>query len=257
MYFFSLLAPYRLDLVTKVWECVCISKESIQEDPKGRYRHEIAYDENFIYVLGGGTSEVAYDLEIIPAFDLKENKWTQIKTKPDPLLPESGYPEPRKCHSCIQYDTENGVEVVIAGGYYDDQRFFSDIWKLNLKTFQWTLFQSTELPYRLYFHDAATSGNGLMYIFGGIKMNTLNSNNSNNNNNNDNHSNSNASTSTRTNDIHRMWVTIPKLSEMCWDALLYYNPSIPKLERSQLLQAGIPPRYVDRAVRGQNVVFDF
>lgn len=234
-----------------------ICKNSIRDDPKGRYRHEIAYDDNFIYVFGGGTSEEAYDLETIPAFDLKHNKWIQIKTKPDPKVRAPGYPEPRKCHSCIQYNTDDGIEVVITGGYYDDQKFFNDIWKLNLRTFQWTIFQSTTLPYPLYFHDAATSGNGLMYIFGGIKIINRNVNNTSNNNYNNNNINTNSSTSSRTNDIHRMWVTIPKLSEICWDALLFYNPSIPNLERSYLLQSGIPSKYVERAVRGQNALFDF
>lgn len=209
------------------------------DDPKGRYRHEIAYDDQYIYVFGGGTSDVAYDLETVPAFDIKKSKWITIKTRPDANAKLPGFPQPRKCHSCIQYDTPNGIEVIIAGGYYEDQKFFKDIWKLNLRTYQWQLFQATALPQPLYFHDAATSGNGLMYIFGGIGVSN------------------DLISSARTNDIYKMWTTIPKLSEMCWEALIHYHPQMPKMNRGELLEAGIPPKFAERAVRGQNVLIDF
>lgn len=143
----SLCEPNRLDLVTKVWEIVHICRASNMDDPKGRYRHEIAYDDHYIYVLGGGTSEVAYDLENLPAFDLKKSKWITIKTKPDPDA-KFGYPQPRKCHSCIQYDTPNGIHVIIAGGYIGDDRFFDDVWRLNLRTYQW---QYVRFSY--YYHE--------------------------------------------------------------------------------------------------------
>lgn len=190
-------------------------------------------------MLGGGTSEIAYDLETVPTFDIKQSKWISIKTKPDPNAKEPGYPEPRKCHSCVQYETSDGIEVVIAGGYFEDQKFFKDIWKLNLRTYQWRQFQTTTLPQALYFHDAATSGNGLMYVFGGIGVN------------------SSLTSSARTNDIYKMWTTIPKLSEMCWEALVHYYPQMPKLEKTQLMEAGIPPKYAERAVRGQSIIIDF
>lgn len=236
---FSSMSPHRLDLVTKIWESVYICNPSNSDDPKGRYRHEIAYDDQYIYMFGGGTSEVAYDLENIPAFDIKQSKWLTINTRPDPNAPLPGVPEARKCHSCIQYDTPNGIDVIIAGGYYEDQRFFNDIWKLNLRTHQWQLYQTAKMPQPLYFHDAATNGNGLMYIFGGIAVNR------------------DATTSARTNDIYKMWTAIPKLSEICWDALIHYHPHLPLLNRGQLLEAGIPPKFAERAVRGQSHLIDF
>lgn len=211
-------------------------QSSNPDDPQGRYRHEIAYDDNHIYVFGGGTSEIAYNLETIPAFDLKQSKWISIKTKPDP---KSGiYPEPRKCHSCIQYDTPDGIDIIIAGGYFEDQKFFKDIWKLNLRTYEWKKYHAT-MPKPLYFHDAATSGNGLMYIFGGISVGN------------------DLMTSSRTNDVYKMWTTIPKLSEICWEAVVHYYPHISKLEKVELFQAGIPPKFAERAALGQRVALDF
>lgn len=203
------------------------------DDPKGRYRHEIAYDEQFIYVLGGGTSTVAYSLEQLPAFNMELGKWEYIKTKPDPMAPLPGIPNARKCHSCVQYKTDSGdIELVIAGGYYEDSQFFNDIWKLNLTTFRWHLYRSATLPYPLYFHDAATSGNGLMYLFGGIEVRDeqlLNK--------------------TRTNEVYKMWVTIPKLSEISWNALLTYHPKLPLASRNLLCAAGIPQKFVNRIDR--------
>jgi len=129
--------------------------------------------------------------------------------------------------------------VIIAGGYFEDQKFFDDIWKLNLRTYQWQLFQATSLPRALYFHDAATSGNGKMYIFGGISVGEQ------------------PGTSVRINDIYKIWTAIPKLSEICWEALVHYHPDIPKYERHQLLEAGIPSKFADRAIRGQTIYPDF
>lgn len=238
-YFFYSYQFHRLDLLKKVWESVYICRGSSPSEPKGRYRHEIAYDNNYIYVLGGGTSDSAFDLEIVPAFDLRLNKWISIKTQADPSVKLPGYPAPRKCHSCVQYETPNGIEVIIAGGYFEDQRFFDDIWKLNLRTHQWQLFQTTTFPRALYFHDAATSGNGKMYVFGGISVGE------------------GLENSTRINDIYKIWTTIPKLSEIAWDAVIYYHPDLPNRERTELLELGIPPKFANRAIRGQTIFPDF
>lgn len=222
------LTNFRLDLIARSWECCYVCNENIRDDPKGRYRHEIAYDENYVYILGGGTQSQSFDLETIPAFSFSENKYIFVKTKPDTNTDTNGgYPEPRRFHSCIQHTTEDGVEVVIAGGYKSQDRFFDDIWKLNLRTLQWRRFAQTKLPYALYFHDSATIGNtGCMYIFGGVTGNGL-----------------------RTNDLMKMWVKIPKLSEICWEALVHYYPRIADKDKSELLKSGVPPKYAERAVR--------
>lgn len=224
---------YRLNLFTKHWECIYMCRNDIRpDDPKGRYRHEVAFDGNAIYVIGGGTSDIAYALDEIPTFCLRTNKWKTIKTLPDDRIISNnnpGYPGARKCHSCVQQTNSNGdIEIIITGGYHDDQKFFSDIWKLNLKTFQWRLFKTASFQNSLYFHDAATSGNGLMYVFGGIEVQPI------------------TSTTIRTNEIYKMWTTIPKLSEICWEALLHYQPNLPTLKKSSLLQLGIPKTFVNR-----------
>ncbi|CAD7014793.1 unnamed protein product [Ceratitis capitata] len=226
---------HRLNLRTRVWECVYICRPEIREDPEGRYRHEVVYDGHYIYVLGGGTSTLVYDLQRIPAFNLKMKRWDYFATLPDRSSQENatfsgqgaGYPKPRKCFSCVQHTKYNGeVEAFITGGLQGDQVYFSDIWRLNFTTKQWTLIQTAQLPKPLYFHAAAHSQNGCMYIFGGIEYDIKHS--------------------RRCNDLYKMWMTIPKLSEICWEAVLHYTPNLKMTSYTQLLKMGIPLSFAQR-----------
>lgn len=67
-----------------------------------------------------------------------------------------------------------------------------------------------------------------MYIFGGIEYNEV------------------QRDMRRRNHLFKMWMTIPKLSDICWDAITYYNRNLHKFDRATLLNAGIPQRYVNR-----------
>lgn len=50
----------------------------------------------------------------------------------------------------------------------------------------------------------------------------------------------------RRNDLFKMWMTIPKLSDICWDAITHYNHNLHRFDRATLLSAGIPDRFVNR-----------
>lgn len=51
----------------------------------------------------------------------------------------------------------------------------------------------------------------------------------------------------RTADICRMWLKIPKLKEICWEAILFYWPTLPYAHsRYVMLEAGIPSEFLDR-----------
>ncbi|TMW47610.1 hypothetical protein DOY81_007309 [Sarcophaga bullata] len=222
---------YRLNLITKVWENVYICRPEMRDDPEGRYRHEVVYDGSHIYVLGGGTSNTVYDLQHIPAFNLETNHWDYFETLPDrtaATADDPGYPKARKCLSCVQHTLSNGdIEAFISGGLQGDfATYFNDIWKLNLRTKQWYKIHTAYLPRPLYFHSAAHAGNGCMYIFGGIQYSEKDM--------------------RRRNDLFKMWMTIPKLSDICWDAITYYNNNLHNFDRGTLLGAGIPDRYVNR-----------
>jgi hypothetical protein len=97
------LTRFRLDFKVQSWELLATSRPEIDPDqPVGRYRHEIAVDDRFIYIFGGGTADTVFDLKTLPVYDLIERKWNQIQTYPDPG-PADGYPKPRKCHSLVQH----------------------------------------------------------------------------------------------------------------------------------------------------------
>ncbi|KAH8348912.1 hypothetical protein KR084_012428 [Drosophila pseudotakahashii] len=224
---------YRLDLQTGTWENVYISRPEMRDDPEGRYRHEVVYDGKHIFVLGGGTSHSVYDLQRIPAYNLEANCWDYFDTYPDRRAADildgnRGYPKPRKCFSCVQHQSSNGeIEAFITGGLQGDfSTYFSDIWKLNLRTKHWYRIETATLPRPLYFHSAAHSDNGCMYVFGGIEYNDKEM--------------------RRRNDLYKMWMTVPKLSEMCWDAITYYNDNLDLYDRKTLLGAGIPKRFAER-----------
>lgn len=194
------------------------------DEPIGRYRHEIAIDDHYIYIFGGGTSDAVFDLKTLPVFDLEMRKWSKVLMLPDPV---EGYPKPRKCHSLVQHTTRDidGFEetcVFVAGGNASGIPL-NDIWKLSFKTRRWMRFKQTNLQTSLFFHDACITPDGAMYIFGGIS--TL---------------------STRTNNLFKMWVTIPKLSSIAWEALVHYYPYIPKASKSYMLEKGVPLDFANR-----------
>lgn len=213
---------HRLDLRTKVWEYLYMCRRDIRDDPEPRYRHELAYDGKMLYVIGGGTAEVAFSMQRIPAFDLEANVWCYIDTKPDRKL-TVGYPQNRKCHSCVLH----GNCVFVVGGN-DGRKSFKDIWRLNLVDQSWTCFMNGASIFStpLFFHDAAVTSDGSMYIFGGIKMRN--------------------GTALRTNIVHQIWVTIPKLSVISWESLLFYFPHLRKVTREVLLELGVPRNFASR-----------
>lgn len=219
------LIVLRLDFTTQKWELVAKSRPEIDpEQPIGRYRHEIAIDDRYIYIFGGGTADTVFDLKTLPVYDLIDKKWSKIVTYPDP---EEGYPKPRKCHSLVQHtlkDVNDDEEtcVYVAGGNYQNGPL-NDLWKLSLKTRRWMRFAQTSLRTSLFFHDACITADGCLYIFGGITTNT-----------------------SRTNNLFKIWVTIPKLSAIAWESLIHYFPRIHRAPKSFMLEKGVPMHFVNR-----------
>jgi len=219
-------STFRLDFHTQKWELLAISRPEIDPiEPIGRYRHEICIDERYIYILGGGTADQVFDLKTLPVYDLINRKWDKILTHPDP---DDGYPRPRKCHSLVQHTTKGDVDdaeetsVYIAGGN-NQAGPLNDVWRLSLTTRRWTRFKATGLRTTLYFHDACITSDGCMYIFGGITTNT-----------------------SRTNNLYKMWVRVPKLSAIAWEALLHYYPFINRASKQFMLERGVPLRFANR-----------
>ncbi|XP_059614073.1 kelch domain-containing protein 10 homolog [Phlebotomus argentipes] len=223
---------HRLNLMTYEWELVYHCDENNEDDPPGRYRHELAYDGERIFVLGGGTSQVAFTLSKIPAFNLRTNTWAMVQTKPDPTISQPGdktaFPEARKCHSCVQIESPHGPSAVIIGGY--DSCFYNDIWRLDLSTLEWRCFGKLSSFRPLFFHDATVTRSGCVYIYGGITCNVL----------------TNATRIKRTTNMYKIWMAIPKLSEMCIEALNFYAPRLKDSSTEELIKLGVPPPFVER-----------
>lgn len=155
-------------------------------------------------------------------YDIKTKKWDLLTAKPDNSDKDPLLPLPRKCHSAVQVD---GNQVFVAGGS-DGQSVFDDVWRLDLSDLQWTLMKKTVLPHPLYFHSGTVTSSGCMYLFGGIEPRE--------------------ESACRNNILYKVWLCIPKLSEICWDAIMHFDPELDTYDRSTLLHNGIPVHFVDR-----------
>lgn len=164
-------------------------------------------------------------MQDIPALNLETNSWETIRTKPDERLSNYGYPAARRCHGCVQLPPERSSKkgsVIISGGY-NGHIMYGDVWRLDLNDMQWHFMTRCVLPRPVYFHSAAVTPAGRMFTFGGILENGI-----------------------RTNEVCAAWIRIPRLSEIAWEAILYYSPRIASEPREKLVNIGFPREYVDR-----------
>ncbi|XP_067358066.1 kelch domain-containing protein 10-like isoform X2 [Channa argus] len=209
---------HRLDLATREW--THLKPNNAPSDlPEERYRHELAHDGQRIYILGGGTSWTSYPLDKslyqIHAYNLETNYWEEIVTKPHEKI---GYPAARRCHSCVQVK-----DVFICGGY-NGELILSDLWKINLQTFQWARLPAV-MPEPAYFHCATVTPAGCMYVHGGVV---------------------NMSGNRRTASLYKVWLVVPSLLEMTWEKLLKTFPHLAQLSTLQLLSLGLTHTLIQR-----------
>lgn len=156
---------------------------------------------------------------------MESKHWEVITTKPDPRLLQ--YPHARRCHSCVQFkETDGRLFAYIIAGYCRDV-VLKDVWRLDLSSFEWHKLENS-YPDRIYFHSSAITPFGKVYTFGGVKCDDS------------------SPAMDRTGDIYSMWVTIPKLKEICWEAMLYYNPNLYTFKKSVLFDFGIPREFINR-----------
>ncbi|XP_025107786.1 kelch domain-containing protein 10-like isoform X2 [Pomacea canaliculata] len=216
---------HRLNLQTCHWDILFDSKQSGENDtaycPEGRYRHEMILYDNKLFMFGGGLANAVYPLDKIPVFSLETMKWEEVETKGDTLAHSSsdtskGYPSARRCHSCLLFDDR----MYLYGGRCNS-RIYSDLWYLQLKTLQWHHIP-LNMNVTCFFHHAAVSQSGCMYIFGGVVS-------------------TDSEREERTNEIHKIWLHIPSLKEMAWLVMSDYLTSSPSLPtRGELLKLGVP-----------------
>lgn len=209
---------------TLSWEILYQNLNNNQQ-PEGRYKHEVAFYKEKIYILGGGNSIDTFDLANIPIFDLNTNQWEIVTSSPDPAFPDRGYPKPRKFFSAIQTSVEENEYMFVIGGS-NGSHPWKDVWRLNLSCLKWKKMEKTFLPKPLFFHSSCVTPAGCAYIFGGSRLKRYET--------------------IRTNRLYKVWLRIPKLSEICWEAIVYYVPTLKMINKLDLLALGIPSEFINR-----------
>jgi len=123
--------------------------------PYQRYGHTVSAYENKIYLFGGRNDN--FPCNILYVFDTQTYKWSLPKVTGDIPAARDGH------SSCV-------IEgcMYIFGGYEEtNYRFGLDVYRLNLKSMDWSLLQCKgEPPAYRDFHSATAIGD-CMYIFGG------------------------------------------------------------------------------------------
>lgn len=77
-----------------------------------------------------------------------------------------------------------------------------------------------------YFHSSSVTPSGKLVTFGGI-VQAENS-------------------SKRTANVYTSWLVIPKLKEICWEAVMYYFPKLRFYSEEKLLSFGLPYEFIKR-----------
>ncbi|XP_037529571.1 kelch domain-containing protein 10 [Rhipicephalus sanguineus] len=202
---------HRLSLDDLTWK-----RLPCEYEPTRRYRHELAVYEDRIIVLGGGTAHDSLPLRKLPAFHTNTLRWEALFTAPDP---RHGFPAKRRCHSSVQYHNS----VFVCGGH-TGTRVLDDVWRLDLPTLQWRRLPIS-LPSPVYFHAAAVTESGQMFVFGGVTA---------------------VDGTSRCNSLWSMWLTVPSLLELSWLALLQAAPWLATLPPRQLARDGVPLSILER-----------
>ncbi|XP_057322187.1 kelch domain-containing protein 10 homolog [Microplitis mediator] len=220
---------YKLNIENGVWEVVYTCRGLDANEPVGRINHTLVYGNNMIYIFGGviyGPRLNPSSLVQISAFDLEKCCWKIMDTHGDENhIPQ--YPSKRDHFGVTSYtDPDSGeIHVVISGGMVNDIRdTFNDVWRLNLTSFKWTCLErfGTVLPCPVNNHSMTVSPAGKLFTFGGCIFN------------NDTQQGLCLST------LHSTWLRIPKLTDICWEAVFHYYPNLKSMTDEEIMSLGLP-----------------
>ncbi|XP_057322186.1 kelch domain-containing protein 10 homolog [Microplitis mediator] len=223
---------YKLNMENGVWEVVYICRGLVANEPVGRMNSTLVYGNNMIYIFGGvmdGSGLNPFSFVQISAFDIEKCRWKIIDTLGDENhIPQ--YPSERDHFGVTSYtDPGSGeINVIISGGTVDNNRdTFNDVWRLNLTSLKWTCLErfGTVLPCHIDSHSMTVSPAGKLFTFGGYIFN------------NDTQQGLCLST------LHSTWLRIPKLTDICWEAVFHYYPNLKAMTDKEIKSLGIPPHF--------------
>ncbi|XP_071960566.1 kelch domain-containing protein 10-like [Antedon mediterranea] len=215
---------HELNLSRKTWKKLHENlPNDFSEDSlcRGMYRHSIAIHSNKMFVIGSSWHELKYKphfLNMVHVYDLETRKWEYTTTKASRSF-DHPYPKRRVYHSCCHWKNN----IYMCGGH-NSSYIYDDLWRLNLETLQWSKLSAT-MPVPTFFHTAAVTPAGCMYLYGGVTS---------------------LSERARTSAIFRIWLDVPSLLEISWNYLHQLFPHLRKLSDTQLFTLGIPSLLLDR-----------
>ena len=147
---------YALDLHKHHWSVIKHRHSKVPEDiPMPRDDPSCVIYGNTMILFGGFKNDGERCCETY-IFHFGDHRWEKI------LSPSKESPAPRAGHSAVV----NGDDMYIFGGKDSDVRM-NDLWKLNLKTYEWTQILSPEAPSTRCGHNAQIWGQ-YMIIYGGF-----------------------------------------------------------------------------------------
>ena len=132
-------------------------------DPSPRCGHSASLiDDHRLLVFGGRTfnKRVLRDLWM---FDTRTLKWQEL------ARPNLTTPSARHGHSCVYYNSY----CYFFGGVGEHGNFFSDLYSLNTKTFEWKKIPCASTPSPRAMHAAVLLPGGKMLVHGGMGENGI------------------------------------------------------------------------------------
>ncbi|XP_014295758.1 kelch domain-containing protein 10 homolog isoform X2 [Microplitis demolitor] len=221
------LGVFRINPIIGNWEK--LHPENGDDFPERYEDVELAFDGKKIFVFFVKLPSVKIsELKTIHAYDIEQNRWFILNTIGD-LNNAEPFPDGRinfGTGQLIDLESKN-VNIIISGGI-NNTKMYDDVWQLNLHTLQWTCFKRFGLclPKPICEHDAAISSSGKMFIFGGRIKSVYDSLNG-------------------VNKLYSAWIKIPKLTNICWEAVNYYYKDLDIKTSEELYQLGLPVNFVN------------
>ncbi|XP_041977639.1 multiple epidermal growth factor-like domains protein 8 isoform X2 [Aricia agestis] len=157
------------DTKNNTWMQVTVEATPDAKMPEGRYFHaaEIYHSKQNIYIYGGlslqdksGDNKTLQDFW---QFSLKEQRWSQIKSKEENPPPLAG-------HTLTMQKYQDYESLVLIGGFSLEEGFMSDMWEFDLDHNKWIKLVCTGAkPVGLIGHSTVYHApSQSLYVFGGI-----------------------------------------------------------------------------------------
>ncbi|CAG5090187.1 Similar to slim: Kelch domain-containing protein 10 homolog (Drosophila melanogaster) [Cotesia congregata] len=219
---------YRINMKSGIWECVykCQGKDK-KNELWTNIPYYLVFDGKKIFTFFSFEDE-GYDDDFTPysflklaAFDVENRRWRTINTYGD-VDHVPNYPMDRggldgAFFQMTHYQDSNNDLIVILSGKFDHKDNYNDLWKLNLSTMTWKNIDNrgSLIPRTFKRFSMTVSPAGQLFTFGGFIGDPK----------------ERVPCSSR---VHSVWITIPKLSDICWESILHYLPGLVSMSQEQV-----------------------